>query len=227
MRIIRFLPVFLAVIFIFGFSYQAQAYQDFCPQHDTNTYMKRKINKTRVFKGTTNDFTEHLKGHSRSEERGWIGGFVTYKHPLLETDFEFKYEHVNLGPNKYCVRMTHVRVYFVQNPQVFLPTDYKKTSCEYKQILKHEKRHLKALKDFHKEYAPRFEAHLGRVARGLPVPNPVPYQNVGLVIEQLEEHYVTEFADFIIKATEILDKRQQKIDSPQEYRGVFKRCDNW
>ncbi|MDH5723271.1 MAG: hypothetical protein OEY94_08135 [Alphaproteobacteria bacterium] len=227
MKILRLLSIFLAFMFVFSAAQQAYAYQDYCPRHDTKTFMKRKLNKTRVFKGTTNGFTEYTRGHSRTEDGGFVGGFVQYKHPLLATDFEFKYETVSLGPNKYCVRMTHARAYFIQNPSVFLPTDYKKSSCEYKVILKHEKRHLRALKDFHEEYAPRFEAHLGRVARGLPVPNPVPYGNVDLVKEQLQKHYLTEFSDFIMKASALLQKEQDKIDSPQEYRGTAARCDNW
>lgn len=223
MKIIRFLSLSLVFLFVFNVMQPAYAFQDYCPRHDLKTSMKNRLYKTRVFRGTTQGFTEYTIGHSGG---GRVLGFVEYR--LLTTSFEAKFEVVNLGQQKYCVRMTHVRGYFNMHPKLFMPTDYAKGSCEYKEILKHEKRHLSALKRFHKKYSPKFEAHFGRIAKALPVPNPVSSaKHVELVQDQLLEYFVTEFKDFEFEAARLLDIEQSKIDSPSEYRGVAMRCDNW
>ena len=212
------------LLLMFIWSSDAYAVTDRCPRHELKTSMKSKIAKTRVFRGTSRGFTEYAQGHVGGG--GKILGFV--EHKVLMTAFETKFNVVDIGNGKYCVRMEKVRGHFNTRPKLFMPTDYKKSSCEYKQVLKHEKRHLAAIKEFHKTYAKRFEAHLGRVARTVPIPPPVKTpEDVEKIKKHLNDHFVNEFRDFETKAWNLLLEKQRKIDSPQEYRGVAKRCDNW
>ena len=221
----RLIPISLLTLFIlFTFSANAYAVSDRCPRHNLKTVMKSRLAKTKVFKGTSRGFTDYTQGHSRGGSRTL--GFVEYRG--LTTRFETKFEVVALPNDNYCVKLTKVIGYFDMNPKLFMPTDYSKKSCEYQQILKHENRHLQALKDFHKHYAKKFESHLGRIARTVPIPRAVKTQGeIDHVAQNLHNYFVNEFKNFEYRAWSLLLKKQAKIDSPQEYRGVSKRCKNW
>ena len=128
MKFVRILSVFLAGIFVFSWTEQAFAFQDYCPSHNTKTYMKTKKYKTRVFRGTVSGFNKYLFGHSRGNSQGGVVlAFVDYNE--LDATFEAKYEVTEIGPDKFCVRMTHVRAFFGMHPKNYMPTDYKKKSC--------------------------------------------------------------------------------------------------
>ncbi len=218
----RFLLLSIFVICLFGSS--AYAATDRCPRHEIKTSMKNRLAKTKVFRGTARGFTQYTQGHSRGNSKTL--GFVEYRG--LTTTFETKFEVVGVGNGKYCVKMTKVRGYFNMRPKLYMPTDYKKRSCEYQQILKHEKRHLEALKDFHRSNSKKFETHLGRIARTVPIPKPVRTQReIDEVASNLNYYFINNFKELENKAWNLLLKKQRKIDSPQEYRGVSKRCQNW
>ena len=214
----------LCLFFTVLCGHKAHAVTDRCPRHEIKTSMKSKLHKTRIFRGTARGFTAYTQGHSRGDSQTL--GFVEYKG--LTTTFDMDFETVPIANGKRCVKMTKVRGYFNMHPKLFMPTDYKKSSCEYKQILQHEKRHLAVLKDFHKNYAKRFEAHLGRVARTVPVSPPVETpEDIAKLKKELHDWFVRQFKEFEYKAWILLLEQQRKIDSPQEYRGVMKRCDSW
>ncbi|MCF6301170.1 MAG: hypothetical protein L3J52_08655, partial [Proteobacteria bacterium] len=173
--------------------------------------MKNRIAKTKVFRGTTRGFTQYTQGHSRNDSRTL--GFVEYR--VLTTTFDTDFDVVSIGNGKYCVKLVKVNGYFNMRPKLYMPTDYKKNSCEYQQILKHENRHIQALKDYHKHNSKRFEAHLGRIARTVPIPKPVKTQKeINKVAINLEYYFINEFKNFEYKAWKDLSSKQRKIDSP-------------
>lgn len=204
-------------------SFDAQAVELRCPRHEIKTSMKNKLFKTRKFKGTTKGFTEYTQGHSRGSSRTL--GFVEYRG--LTTSVKTAHEVVSVGNGYFCVKMTHVEGSFNMRPKLFMPTDYKQDSCEYKQILKHEKRHLAVLKKYHTVYSPKFKAHQGRIAREVPIPQPVKEEDVKQIVEGLRGYIVRKFKEFEYKAFASMQAEQAKIDSHQEYIGVSKRCENW
>lgn len=204
-------------------SFDAQAIELRCPRHEIKTSMNNKLFKTRKYKGTTKGFTEYTQGHSRGNSRTL--GFVEYRG--LTTSVKTAHKVVSVGNGYFCVKMTHVEGSFNMRPKLFMPTDYKKKSCEYQQILKHEKRHLAVLKKYHTEYSPKFQAHQGRIAREVPIPQPVKEEDVGEVVYGLENFILRKFKEFEYKAFSLMQIEQAKIDSPQEYVGVSRRCKNW
>ena len=222
MRLATFL---LSILFIALASTPIYAASDRCPRQQTKTHLKSKLAKTRVFKGTSSDFSEYVTGHQRAEGNK-ILGFVSQDE--IYTKLNYKYDVKKVGENQYCVNLEEVNGYFYAAPKLYLPTDYKKSSCEYKQIRKHEKRHLQAVYDFHKRSVGKYSAHLGRVARTVPVSKPVTtQQEVDYVKKSIANYFEQEFRAFEVKSMQQLTAIQNKIDSPQEYIGVRKRCKNW
>ena len=202
----------------------ANPYADRCPRHQPQTLLKAKLAKTKVFRGKTMDFTEYTLGHSGGDSR--ILGFVEYRE--LGTKFKAQFEYVDIGQGKICVKLKEIRGYFYAFPKLYMPTDYKKGSCEYSEVLRHEKRHLQALYDFHAKYTDKYRTYLGQIARSVPIPSPVASQEeVKAVQQDIIDYFMNKFWNLENKSLLELSKIQQKIDSPQEYYGVSKRCDNW
>lgn len=202
----------------------ASAASDRCPRHQVSTNLKGKLAKTKLFKGSTKSFTEYATGHSRGESR--ILGFVNQAE--IFTELKYSFEIVKASDNSYCVKLNGVKGYFFAAPKVFLPTDYKRSSCEYKQVKKHEKRHLQAVYDFHKKNVGKYASYLGRIARSVPIFKPVgTNEELDEIKTQIVNYFENKFRELEYKSRIELNNKQSKIDSPREYLGVSKRCENW
>ena len=126
------------------------------------------------------------------------------------------------------MNLEEVKGYFYAAPQLYLPTDYKKSSCEYKEVYKHEQRHLKAVYNFHDKNSRKYASTLGRIARTVPIYPPVTTAKEAEETKQaIINYYESQFREFEAKSVMELNAIQQKIDSPSEYIGVQKRCQNW
>lgn len=221
MRIVTFL---MAVFFVTMASSPLYAASDRCPRHQVKTSLKNKLAKTKVFKGTSDNFTDYILGHHRGEGR--ILGFVNQSE--IYTELRYKFGVQKVGEDRYCVKLEEVKGFFYAAPKLYLPTDYKKSSCEYKEVYKHEQRHLKVVYNFHKKNSKKYSSQLGRIARSVPISKPATTREEAEETKQMIINYFeNEFRAFELKSIMELNALQTKIDSPSEYRGVQKRCKNW
>ena len=201
----------------------ANAQEIQCPRHKIETSLKGKLTKTRVFRGPISAFTEYVQGHDRGESR--VLGFVNQAELYTQLDYSFDVAQVNGG---YCVLLKQVRGFLYAAPKLFLPSEYRKKSCEYQQILKHEKRHLNAVYKFHERNTGKYAAYLGKIAREIPVPSPVyTKRDIDMVKGDIANYFEDEFRELEYQSLLQLNREQAKIDSQQEYLGVSKRCNNW
>lgn len=228
LRCIRlvFLSLFLGLVFAIAPVFEAHAFVDRCPKHQVKTELKSKRLKTRFYRGSIKQINDFFGNHDRSQ--GTVLAFVSFGgEDTLQMSSEYKFALKPVGGDRYCVMLEKVRATFIAAPVIVMPSNYRKNSCEYKLILKHEKRHLQATYDFHSVYKPKFDAYLGRIAHNVPVGPPVVTQED---VEEIQEHIANYFADKfneqVLKALVELGRRQSEIDSPEEYRGVGKRIDN-
>lgn len=224
-RFISPVQCFLFLLFIlFFYSSAAHAVLNRCPRHQVSTDLKSKLVKTKVYRGSTREFTEYVQGHSRGDSR--ILGFVNQAE--IYTRLQYKFSIKDIGHGRYCVMLDKVRGYFYAAPKLFMPKDYSKSSCEYKEVLKHEKRHLQAVYDFHDHNTGKYAAYLGRIARDVPIHRPIRTEAEAQQVRQrIRGYFERNFRELEQKSLIQLNKIQRKIDSPQEYIGVSKRCDNW
>jgi len=221
MRIATF---FLTLLFIVVASMPLYAASERCPRHQVKTNLKSKLAGTRVYKGTSDGFSDYLLGHHRGNSK--VLGFVNQSD--IYTKLNYKFDVKKIGENRYCVNLEEVKGNFVAAPKLYLPTDYKKSSCEYQQIHKHEKRHLQVVYDFHKRNTGKYAAQLGRIARTVPVFKPVTSkEEVNQTKQSIKNYFEQQFRGFEAKSMMQLNAMQAKIDSPSEYIGVRKRCNNW
>lgn len=221
----RSVSSFLFLLFVFCvYGGEAYAVTDRCPRHQVVTELTAKLKKTKKFRASIQQINEYFDNHDRSS--GTVLAFVSYggKSLFIETKYAFGLK--NIGHGQYCVMLKGVKSYFYAAPIIVMPKDFKKKSCEYQLILKHEKRHLKALHNFHKKNTGKYAAYLGRIARDVPIFFPVSSEEeADDVREKIREYFSSKFNEQIDKSFIELGNAQSKIDSPQEYRGVGMKLD--
>ena len=218
----RLVLSFLSIFLLIAAAAPAKAFEIQCPRHKIETNLKGKLAKTRTFRGSSRAFTEYVMGHDRA---GRILGFVNQNE--LYTRLKYDFEVKKMGGDQYCVMLRRVQGYFYAAPKLYLPSDYKKKSCEFQQIYKHEQRHLNAVYKFHERNTGKYAAYLGKIAREVPIPPPVSEREVGMIKKDIANYFEGKFRELEYESIMQLNREQAKIDSPQEYTGVSKRCSNW
>lgn len=198
------------------------AAMEFCPSHKTQTKLFSKRAKT-VFQTASLDAINTALGNA-GQEMGTVLAFVEYSaEGSLSVTTKYGFSIISAGDNTFCVKLDKVDAYFYARPRIVMPTDFKKGSCEYNFILKHEKRHLQELYDFHEQNTEKYAAYLGQISRSLPVPKPVDEENIEVVKEHIADYFDAKFGALVEKSLIELQERQRKIDSPEEYQANHRR----
>lgn len=182
--------------------------------------MKTQRGKTKLYHGSLKGINEYLNSHSTlafAQDEG--------ANPF-SVDVEYKFGLEDMGNGRKCVMLEKVRAYYRSSPRIVMPSDFRKGSCEYKLILEHEKRHVKVFDDYFYANEGRFAAFLGRIARDVPVGPPVKTQDhIQEIRNHIMEYFEIEFRTLTFKAFIDMMKRQEKIDSQQEYTFTNRKID--
>lgn len=218
-RIVIFLGV---AFFCFSVFSPSMALAQTCKRNNTDVTFKAYSTKTKFFRNfSVSDLTLSQGGHG---ERGSILGMAGGE---MGTRLDIEYHMEGLPNGALCVNVTRVNAKFYIKPVLFVASNYKKGTCEYKEVLKHEKRHIATLRQFHREYTPKYRAELNRIVKSIPLGREMaPYQ-----IEQEQDRivgYIREkMAAYDAKIGDVLSRRQGKIDTPYEYKYVAAQCRKW
>ena len=215
----RLMVLALLVVGIFA-SQTAQAQS--CPRHKTEMILKPELTKTKFLRGSAQRLTEWATGHTQT-----VGAILGLGGGEIGTRFQAAFEYSVLPNGGVCVILDKVKATFYAHPRMYIASDYKKGSCEYDEIVKHEKRHVKALIDSHSDNTERLRVHMGRIAKRIPMFGPVSEADVPYVKQRLMDFVMNEYLSYQDHQLMALQRAQKKIDSPSEYRGVAARCDNW
>lgn len=226
MRNLSLFSTILAVLVVFCAS---GAYAQSCPRSNPETEVKRITLKTKYYRGTSAWYLTAWAGH-------WGKGVILGLHTGKDgqgpfwADYKanFEYTPVRNNPNVMCVQVSKITLRFFIQPVVHIASEYPPESCEFKQILKHEKRHVSVTKQWQRDYTPLLRRELESIARKLPASAPVGEK---LVPSAQESHLVIirSHLDKYMEQKAIPDyiRRQNKVDDPLEYRLVPTRCENW
>lgn len=126
-----------------------------------------------------------------------------------------------------CVRVANVEGHFTVEPLMLIARDYRKGTCEYNAVLEHEKKHLSTLLDFQQEYARKFKIRLKKIIKDVNTAQVASNSQVELIQQQIQNQINTQVQAYFDQITPVLQRRQQEVDSPEEYRRVNAMCDNW
>lgn len=110
---------------------------------------------------------------------------------------------------------------------ILVPSEYPEGSCEYEQVLAHERLHEEVHRDALEEYAGRMRRALSAAdwlpARGTPLAvsgRPEAERRIEAMVDRATKPVYAEF-------TAELKKRQAVLDVPENYRWVSRRCAHW
>ncbi len=206
---------FMLATFIVS-STDAYAVTDRCPRHQIKTSVKAKREKTKFMRSSIDGINEYLNSHS-------VLAFVSNP---IRVEPQFKFELKDIGYGRYCVMLEEVKVFYFSSPRIVMPADFKRSSCEYKLILKHEKRHLQVHYDYYNQSVPQYKAFLGRIARDVPLSVPVKTsEEAQEVRDSIEYYFVDKFYTHVGNSIDEMRTLQSKIDSKQEYLFTGRKID--
>ena len=149
------------------------------------------------------------------------GGYTSGK---IKADFQMQFAYQAYPQSRFCLWPGQVRVYVTYTPDVFIASEYAEGSCQYKDTVKHEFRHVQADIDTLKEYLPELEAAAKAEARRMEAPPP----QTRARMEQSRQDFVNRLQASIADPLERLDaerkKRQALIDTRAEYQRASHAC---
>lgn len=126
-----------------------------------------------------------------------------------------------------CVELKKLEVLFWAKPQVHIASNFKKGSCEYREVLGHEQKHIRTLRRFVRDEAPKLKREVRKIVKSTRTQYKVKEHAVSSAQKKIEEQMFKRLESYQNRIMPILAMRQKAIDSPAEYKRVAARCDNW
>lgn len=126
-----------------------------------------------------------------------------------------------------CVELKKLEVLFWAKPQVMIASNFKKGSCEYREVLGHEQKHIRALRKFVREEAPKLKKEVRRIVKASRTQYKVKERSVPQAQKNIEQQLYKRIQAYQNRIMPILENRQKAIDSPAEYKRVADSCKNW
>jgi hypothetical protein len=222
-----YLPTALVITGAFIFApVQARANKR-CPAPDTTV---------KIYVNNTPAKVIYKTGHSRSDlerlqrTRGRHSSSGKWKIlGLTQTDFKYsiktsaKFKQTTGGrfcayPVSYDLNIGYADFH------VYIDRKYRRGSCEYRAILKHENAHVTLYKSYLKRYLPYIKEQARAAALGV---LPIVVSTPDLGTKYIQEQVQRRIRPLILKLNREADHSNARIDTPKSYRDVQLLCDNW
>ncbi|HBR67837.1 MAG TPA: hypothetical protein DEA55_00480 [Rhodospirillaceae bacterium] len=125
---------------------------------------------------------------------------------------------------KSCVSLKEIKAEYVSYPEIHIASNFRKGSCAYNAVLEHEEKHIAILKEFHNEYSQKLKADMENLAMQINVTGPVAAKDVQKVQDEASADLYRWIDSFTRQASLILEQRQAKIDTEEEYKKMSSLC---
>lgn len=160
-----------------------------------------------------------MHNSGRGVTLGLAGGPIS-----ITINGQFQTRSIN---DKACVELKKLEVLFWAKPEVLIASNFKKGSCEYREVLGHEQKHIRVLRNFVREQAPLLKKEVKKIVSSSRTQYKVKEQNVEKAQKEIEKQIFSRLEAHQNKIMPILQSRQTAIDSPEEYARVAAKCKNW
>ena len=192
-----------------------------CPNIENNFSLQinDKIASPKVYTDVDISTFNDTSSHTYTK---FVLGF-TQGSSKLSSKLKFKYIKKN---NKYCVWLNDIELNFeIDKLDVYIPSDFKNNSCKYKEIEKHEFEHvnihkktfheyLNKLKELFKNYENKKDDAI--LVKQIETAKEIYQEELNSILEKFQNDYHKE-----------LNKRQQQIDTEENYKEIASRCKKW
>lgn len=231
MSIKKLISVFItAIIFASVIPSDAQSQRDrtggrgtgavLCSTEEPKVSVKLKTAKTKYYKNySARTINEIHNNDGGGTILGLAGG-------PIEIAMRGQYEIRSLN-NKSCVQLAKVEVVFWAKPVVVIASNFEKGSCEYREVLAHEQKHIRTTRKFIREYAPKLRKEVNKIIDTSRKHVVVSSGKIDQGQQKIQDPITKRLFAYQNKIMPVLRSRQEAIDTPEEYARVASRCDNW
>ena len=190
-----------------------------CSGEAPRVVVKLATAKTKYIK--SNDVFDLTSMHNKGGgvTLGLAGGPID-----ITSEYEFRMRTLN---GKACVELYRLQVLFWAKPEVHIASNFKKGTCEYREVLGHEQKHIRTLRKFVREFAPKLKKEAPKIVKSSRTQHTVKEADVEKAQQEIVEGISNRLRIYQNKIMPILRSRQMAIDTPEEYRRVADQCDNW
>ena len=194
---------------------------DKCPSYRPITSLRYSIKPTQYVRNfSAMELTgTHEYGDGSSITLGHAGGRSGIR-------MSIEYEAV-LHASLYCLQIKKIKAQFYAEPTIHIANNFKRGSCEYNSVLKHEHKHVKILQRAHKLYISKYRTHLRKVAKGIPYFPPMEITEMQAYKDIASRHIDNGLSEYMAHIRDYVAERQKELDTPEEYQRVNERCKRW
>ena len=220
-----FLSLTLCVLFAFPQSSNAQTRRfentafNLCTNDEPRVVVKLATAPTKYIKTQNAQSLTAMHNTGQGVTLGLAGGPIS-----ITTKGQFQ---VTSQSGKACVELKNLEVLFWAKPQILIASNFQKGSCEYREVLAHEQKHIRTLRQFVKQQAPELKKEVRQIVKTSRVRYKVQENKISSAQKQIEQQIYSRLVAFQDKIMPILESRQKAIDTPEEYARVASKCDNW
>lgn len=192
-----------------------------CKSRAPRTHVKYSIDNTQYIRNIS---AKELTERHSSRNGGRTTGLAS---SVVGTRISMEYEGETSKENLYCLRVKKINFNFFVEPKIYIASNFKRGSCEYNAVIKHEREHIDIIKGAHKDYVPEFKSFVKDIARELPSFFPMPLTSMDSAKDEISAFIQERVGDFMNVVNEDVAERQSEIDTDDEYRKISDRCHRW
>ncbi|MEH6403976.1 MAG: hypothetical protein V7750_11425 [Sneathiella sp.] len=164
------------------------------------------------------DNLDRKRSHSRSNGSSRAG--VTQRKSHFA--YEMRLTSLRLSDGSSCMGIKKIKLsYGFDKMKVYVANKYKKQTCQYKAILKHENTHVKINEDILEEFSKQFRKNMKSKIDGMNVQR-------GRHLKKMKRQIGREISVKLKSQSELfqkmLDKEHSKIDTPENYKKIHGSC---
>ena len=153
----------------------------------------------------------------------FVTGGITSSH--IKTNMEVAYAHLTWEESKInCTYPHQVKIVVTYAPTVYIASNYKPGSCRYQSTMQHELRHVNTDIITLKEFIPWVEAQIKAHLANLPYPTPLPSSQQQTIQNNMMAGLQNALSAAMNTMNDTRMKRQQLIDTRQEYLRLTNAC---
>ncbi|MEE9544366.1 MAG: hypothetical protein V3V55_02055, partial [Rhodospirillales bacterium] len=124
-----------------------------------------------------------------------------------------------------CVYPTHVDATIgYETIKVFVASEFRKRSCQYKAVLAHEKEHVAAHRKALKKRTPRIKARLNGILKKF---KPIRLSKGENPAEAIARKIDAGLKRYLTNLSNEAEDLNAEIDLPKNYRKIKKKCKKW
>ena len=172
------------------------------------------------------DHSRSISDLTQGTFHGANGNILGLMVPDLDISTQNKYGSVPFG-DRHCFWVEHIEARMVyRSVKIYVAREYKKSSCAYREILRHEKEHVSIARRNLERYKPKVRSALTSLL--IPHPDrPIEIESAELADAEMQRVYQRLLAPIFKEMVQSLHAAQGAIDTPASYAKVRRRCRKW